>query len=89
MRAPAWSAPPPIRMWWLGGAVIILLERAATFGFFIPTALALMNGRESSETRAVSAAQRWIVLNRVRAMLNWVGWLAALKALSLLGVRGA
>src|SRR5207244_13613867 len=39
--AAAWGAAGPERAWWLSATLIVLVERAATFAFFIPTMLRL------------------------------------------------
>src|SRR5687767_4035511 len=37
----AWRTPGPRGTWWLAAAMIVLLERVATFGYFIPTMVRL------------------------------------------------
>ena len=32
----AWSAPPPVREWWLGASLAALVDRALTFGSSFP-----------------------------------------------------
>ena len=64
----AWQSHGPRHNWWLGAAVIILVERIGTFAYFIPTGLTLMRAEP---------------LNYIRAALTLVGWMAALKAFSL------
>ena len=81
----AWQAQSPRREWWIGAAVITLVERIGTFSYFIPTAVKLMRAETLPSARADTMASRWMSLNRVRAALALVGWLAALKALSLSG----
>src|SRR5262249_60481357 len=39
----AWQAHGARRHWWLGAAVIMLVERIGTFSYFIPMALTLMH----------------------------------------------
>jgi hypothetical protein len=81
----AWQSQGPRQTWWLGAAVITLLERIGTFSYFIPTALQLMREREDAlpAAKAGALASQWMALNRVRAALALIGWLAALRALSL------
>ena len=79
-----WNPGSSLKQWWLGAAVIILLERVGTFSYFIPTALKLMQTGADSTTRSAMASQ-WMRMNLLRAALVFAGWLAALKALSLLG----
>jgi hypothetical protein len=79
-----WNLGNSINRWWLAAAVITLLERIGTFSYFIPTALKLMRAETVSATRSAMASQ-WMRLSLLRAGLGLAGWLAALKALSLLG----
>lgn len=72
----------PSRHWWLGAAVISLVERIGTFAYFIPTALKLMRTENNPDSAA--AASQWMRLNLLRAALGLAAWLAALKSLSLL-----
>lgn len=81
----AWQSPSPRHEWWLGAAVVTLVERIATFSYFIPTALRLMRAEALSSTKIEAMASQWMTLNHVRAALALIGWLAALKALSLPG----
>jgi hypothetical protein len=82
--AVTWNLGSSLKEWWLAAAVIALLERIGTFSYFIPTALKLMKAETVSTSRSAMASQ-WIRLNLLRAGLNLAGWLAALKALSMLG----
>lgn len=79
-----WNLGNSIKQWWLAAAVITLLERIGTFSYFIPTALKLMRAETVSTTKSAMAS-KWMHLNRLRSALSLAGWLAALKALSLLG----
>lgn len=61
----------------------MLVERFGTFGYFIPTILKLMKAEQMPADQASQRARQWIQGNRVRVVLSFAGWLAALKALSL------
>jgi len=61
----------------------MLAERLGTFGYFIPTLLKLMQAGRLPPAEAEHAARQWVRLNRIRFVLAFAGWLAALKALSL------
>ena len=37
----AWQSQGPARAWWLTAALVTLVERGMTFGFFIPTMIRL------------------------------------------------
>jgi Domain of unknown function (DUF1772) len=79
----AWQSQGPRHDWWLGVAVVTLVERIGTFSYLIPTALRLMGAEGPANVEAV--ASRWMALNHVRAALALIGWLAALRALSVPG----
>jgi len=79
----AWRSQGPRHEWWLGAAVITLVERIATFSYFIPTALRLMRAEALPAAKVEAMASQWMALNHVRAALALIGWLAALRALSL------
>ncbi len=79
----AWRAQGPMRGWHLASVCIVLVERAATFAYFIPTMVGLTatEGAPGPEVRA--ALSQWLALNHGRHVLTLAGWLTALKALSL------
>jgi hypothetical protein len=79
----AWQSQGPRRPWWLGAAEVTLVERIATFSYFIPTALRLMRAETLPAARVEAMASQWMALNHVRAAPALIGWLAALRALSL------
>lgn len=82
----AWRDSSTRRKWWLGAAVMVLLERIVTFSYFIPTMIRLM-GSELPETEVKAALSQWLLFNHGRHVLTLSGWLMALKALSLAGDR--
>jgi hypothetical protein len=81
----SWQSRGPRHEWWLGAALITLVERIATFSYFIPTALRLMRAEELPSAKVEVIASQWMALNHVRAALGLIAWLAALRALSLSG----
>jgi hypothetical protein len=81
----AWWTAEPIRTWWLLACAATLLERAMTFGYFIPTMLRLMRPGALSEAAADAKAGQWVALGYLRQAATLIAWLAALKALSYLG----
>jgi hypothetical protein len=84
----AWWTPQQIRLWWLVACTATLAERIMTFTYFIPTMLTLMREGALSELAAASKARQWMTLGYVRHAATLIAWLAALKALSLLGTIG-
>ena len=79
----AWESHGQRHAWWLGAAVITLVERIATFSYFIPTAIRLMRAETLPPATVEAMASQWMAVNYVRAALILLGWLAALKTLSL------
>ena len=79
----AWNPATAHERWWLAAALVMLVERVGTFGYFIPTALKLMQPGRLPPADAERAARQWARLNRIRCVLAFAGWLAALRALSL------
>jgi len=65
--------------------VIALIERIATFSYFIPTALRLMRAEALPSATVEAMASQWMALDRVRAAFVLIAWLAALRTLSLPG----
>ena len=80
-----WQSAGAKREWWMGAVLIIAVERIGTFFYFIPTAIALMRADAEPAANLEAMALRWMTLNHVRVVLTLVGWVAALKALSLSG----
>jgi hypothetical protein len=78
----AWSATGPRQFWWLAAALLTLLERLGTFGFFIPTALALQRPTPLPVAQAHRLVAWWRGLNYLRLLLNLLALLAALRVLS-------
>jgi len=73
----------PRHVWWLAAVAITLVERIGTFSFFIPTAIKLMRAETLPASTAATMASRWVRWNYVRDALALIGWLAALRTLSL------
>ena len=82
--AAAWQTPGAMGAWWLGAAVITLVERIMTFAYFIPAMLKLQRGQVSPASKTKAAAMCWANLNYVRSALSLAAWIAALRAFSLL-----
>ena len=78
----AWRTAGPARAWWLAASFAVLADRVLTFSYFIPTMVGLMSAPDSPA--AVATAARWASLNYLRHALVLGGWLAALRAFSLI-----
>ena len=79
----AWLDRGPRRYWWLGAVAIIVVERIATFAYFIPTMVWLQGTEGLPDAEVQAALSQWLFLDYGRHVLTLAGWLAALKALSL------
>jgi len=79
----ALQAQGPRRAWWLTATLVVLVERGATFGYFIPTMLRLQRDPTASDTPVRATLAQWTRLNYLRNSLTLVAWLAALKVLSI------
>lgn len=79
----AWNPATARERWWLLAAAVMLAERVGTFGYFIPTLLKLAQAERFPAAETAQAARHWVVRNRIRCLLAFAGWLAALRALSL------
>jgi hypothetical protein len=73
----------PRRSWWLGASAISVVERSATISYFIPTMIRLMESEQMPQEEVKATLSRWLRLDYGRNVLTLMGWLAALKALSL------
>jgi hypothetical protein len=80
----AWPPDTIRRQWWLAALGLMLIERIATFGFFIPQLLKLLADDPTAQ-RSGRVARTWVQLNYARAALAFAAWIAALRALSSLG----
>jgi hypothetical protein len=79
----AWLAPGPARGWYLAAVAVVLVERIATFSYFIPTLVRLMGAENLPQTEIADALSQWQSMNHGRHVLVLFGWLAALKTFSL------
>ena len=84
LRIAGWT-PQPVRLWWLAACVAALVDRVMTFTYFVPTMLSLMREGALTGSAAAFKARQWVRLGYVRHAATLVAWLAALRALSLLG----
>ncbi|PSN11508.1 DUF1772 domain-containing protein [filamentous cyanobacterium CCT1] len=72
-----------LRRWWFAAVGLAVMDRAATFSYFVPTMLALMEGN-LAQAQAVEIALQWEHLNVFRHLVVLLAWLAALKTFSLI-----
>jgi hypothetical protein len=84
----AWLNQGARRRWWLGAVKIIVVERIATFAYFIPTMVWLQGTEGLPEAEVQAALSQWLFLDYGRHVLTLAGWLAALKSFSLPSKHG-
>ena len=62
----------------------------ASYGYFVPQLLVFQSGGATwSDARVEAFVQLWTSLNYVRMTIGGLGWLCALRALSLSGTTPA
>lgn len=76
------------RRWWLISVGAALVDRALTFGYFIPTMIRLTRGDFQPESVAVTKARQWVRLGYLRHAATLIAWLAALQAFALIHRNG-
>ncbi|MBF6328334.1 DUF1772 domain-containing protein [Nocardia transvalensis] len=82
----AWRTPVPFRRWWLAAAAIMACYSASTYGYFATRMLLFQShGADWSPARVDSFIDTWTTLNYPRMILGAIGWVCALRALSLSG----
>ena len=79
----AWTDASARRKWWFGAAALIVLERAVTFSYFIPAMIRMTSSELSDAAEVKASLSQWLFFNHGRHALTFVGWLLALKALTL------
>lgn len=80
-RADSFGLAAKRRSWWLRSLCVVLLERAFTFGYFIPTMLGMMQGELAAAVLEATFGS-WQLLNYGRHALTLCAWLCSLAALS-------
>lgn len=69
----AWSMQGPMRAWYLAAVGIVIVERIATFSYFIPTMVGLMGAEGLPHDDVVAALSRWLLINHGRHLLTLAG----------------
>lgn len=80
---------PRHRMWRTIGTVLAVIVVIATFVWFVPNLIKLLSDTVTTLPRdeVTRIATWWVRLNWLRAAVYFVGWIAALKALTIPSVR--
>lgn len=76
-----WKTKGSVKRWWLITLLFLLIDRAMTFGYFIPTMVELMSDKLSAAD-AVHTAQQWARLDVVRLIASGLSYLAAIRLLA-------
>lgn len=80
----AWHVTTPCRRWWLAAASVMTVYALVSYAYFVPQMLMFQSDGDSwSADRVESFVSWWTALNYPRMALGALGWLCALKALSL------
>ncbi len=84
----AWRYDGPARPWWLAASGGLVAMSVLTYAYFVPTLLSLMHRANTySPEQLTRSLTLWLTLSNVRLLLAVPAWLAAVKALTLLGGR--
>ncbi|MGW4849584.1 DUF1772 domain-containing protein [Nocardia brasiliensis] len=80
----AWRTPGAFHRWWITGAAIMLGYSVSTYAYFATQMLIFQSkGTSWSPERIESFVDTWTTLNYPRMVIGAIGWLCALRALSL------
>jgi hypothetical protein len=84
----AWRSNTIYRRWWLAAGAAMTVYALASYGYFVPQMLAFQSGGEGWTASEIETFLTWwTALNYVRTTVGGIGWLCALRALSLSGTQ--
>ncbi|MEX0654382.1 MAG: hypothetical protein WD534_16100 [Phycisphaeraceae bacterium] len=84
----AWRYTGPARRWWLFASLTLLVMSISTYAYFVPTMLSMMHRADTYTPEQLSRTLTlWVNLSWLRSLIAVPAWLAAVKALTLLGGR--
>jgi hypothetical protein len=66
----AWLTQGPMRFWYLTAVCIVIVERVATFSYFIPTMVRLMSTEGLADGDIKAALSHWLLMNLGRHVLT-------------------
>ncbi|MGW5386733.1 DUF1772 domain-containing protein [Nocardia sp. NPDC003963] len=82
----AWRTPVAFRRWWLAAAALMTCYALSSYLYFVPQMLSFQSeGEQWTPEHVESFITTWTTLNYPRMVLGGIGWLCALRALSLSG----
>jgi hypothetical protein len=86
----AWRSNAVYRRWWLAAGGAMTVYALASYGYFVPQMLVFQSsGDDWTASEIETFVTWWTGLNYVRMAIGGIGWLCALRALSLSGTGGA
>jgi hypothetical protein len=86
----AWRSNATYRRWWLAAGAVMTVYALASYGYFVPQMLAFQSAGDSWTAPEIETfATWWTGLNYLRMAIGGIGWLCALRALSLSGTAGS
>jgi hypothetical protein len=82
----AWRSNTSYRRWWLAAGTAMTVYALASYGYFVPQMLSFQTGGQAWTASDIETLVTWWTgLNYVRMAIGGIGWLCALRALSLSG----
>jgi hypothetical protein len=86
----AWRSDVTYRRWWLAAGGAMTVYALASYGYFVPQMLIFQSsGDDWTAAEVKTFVTWWTGLNYVRMTIGGIGWLCALRALSLSGTGRA
>jgi hypothetical protein len=86
----AWRSNTIYRRWWLTAGAAMTAYALTSYGYFVPQMLAFQAGAGGWRPSQIETFVTWWTgLNYVRMTIGGIGWLCALRALSLSDVSRA
>jgi hypothetical protein len=82
----AWRSDTSYRRWWLAAGLTMTVYALSSYGYFVPQMLSFQStGQGWTDQQIETFVTWWTGLNYVRMIVGGIGWLCALRALSLSG----
>ncbi|GGL26123.1 DUF1772 domain-containing protein [Nocardia jinanensis] len=82
----AWRTPVDFRRWWIAASALMACYALSSYTYFVPQMLIFQaEGAQWTPEHVESFIDTWTTLNYPRMVLGGIGWLFALRALSLSG----
>ena len=77
----AWLRSDRPSNWYLAAMIFAVVERIATFAYFIPAMVRLMSSDAAPQSEITEALSQWLLMNYGRHALVFSAWFSSLKAL--------